>query len=569
MKTNVYLSFLSSMILVCFSCKQVAVDDTLSLLSFLANSTSATSSTVSISVVGSSGIQISASSLSLTHGTNTNFSIRLASQPSTDVTIAFSFNGSKVRANGSTTSPVNLTFTTSNYGTIQSLTLAMLSNTNDTDTLSIATTSIDSNYNGLSRSISMTLNATAVPTYTIGGTLTQLGPSSVVLQNNGADNLSLTSNGSFTFSSSIASGGTYSVSVLTQPSGQNCIVSSPTGTVSSANVTSVLVTCTGNSNGALSSGTIMNALPTLGAGGVSTFVGPACCTGSSGYVDSTTVTDVRFNAPSAITTDGYNLYIADRDNHKIRKVVIATGATTTLAGSGQGNFDATGTSAQFDTPRGVTTDGVYVYVSDDGNNAIRRVEITTGIVTTLNTGGITTPRGMTIYNNNLYITDGGSSPRRLMQMSLSSPYTLTTVINSGLSGPRGIILLGTDIYISDFSDHTIKKTSIGTWTVSTFAGTSATSGNVDGTGTGAQFNSPDGITTDGTSLFVVQEGTDQLRKITVPGAVVSTLAGDGTAGYVNSGTSTSARFNNPRGLTSDGSAVYVMDRGNHVIRKIN
>ena len=76
----------------------------------------------------------------------------------------------------------------------------------------------------------------------------------------------------------------------------------------------------------------------------------------------------------AITTDGVNLYVADRSNNRIRKIVIATGVVTTLAGSTSGDVDATGTYAKFRSPWGVTTDGTNVYVSDTYNHRIRKIE---------------------------------------------------------------------------------------------------------------------------------------------------------------------------------------------------
>src|SRR5579859_4906205 len=79
-------------------------------------------------------------------------------------------------------------------------------------------------------------------TYTIGGTLSGLS-GTVVLQNNGGDNLSLTANGTFTFTTSVSSGGAYKVTVLTQPTGQACAVTAGSGTAT-ANVTSVQVACT-------------------------------------------------------------------------------------------------------------------------------------------------------------------------------------------------------------------------------------------------------------------------------------------------------------------------------------
>jgi hypothetical protein len=85
----------------------------------------------------------------------------------------------------------------------------------------------------------------------IGGTVSGLGSSlSVILQNNGTDNLTVTSNGSFSFSKSAAVGAAYSVSVLTQPAGQTCVVANGSGTLAAAgdSVTSVTVTCTSSAS---------------------------------------------------------------------------------------------------------------------------------------------------------------------------------------------------------------------------------------------------------------------------------------------------------------------------------
>ena len=69
----------------------------------------------------------------------------------------------------------------------------------------------------------------------------------VVLQDNGGDDLSVTANGSFTFATPLAGGAAYSVTVKTNPSGQSCTVSNGSGTVGSANVTNVAVSCTASS----------------------------------------------------------------------------------------------------------------------------------------------------------------------------------------------------------------------------------------------------------------------------------------------------------------------------------
>jgi 6-phosphogluconolactonase (cycloisomerase 2 family) len=79
--------------------------------------------------------------------------------------------------------------------------------------------------------------------YTIGGTVSGLSGGSLVLQDNGGDNLTVSANGTFTFATSVSAGGAYAVTVLTQPTGQTCTVSNGTGTAN-ANVTNVAVACT-------------------------------------------------------------------------------------------------------------------------------------------------------------------------------------------------------------------------------------------------------------------------------------------------------------------------------------
>ena len=102
---------------------------------------------------------------------------------------------------------------------------------------------------------------------------------------------------------------------------------------------------------------------------VTTFAGS-----SSGNTDATG-TSASFNWPHGITTDGTNLYVADYGNHRIRKIVIDNGTVTTLAGSSLGSADnATGTSASFQGPRAITTDGNNLYVADGTNHRIRKIE---------------------------------------------------------------------------------------------------------------------------------------------------------------------------------------------------
>ena len=113
----------------------------------------------------------------------------------------------------------------------------------------------------------------------------------------------------------------------------------------------------------------------------------------------------QFNEPSAIaiSDDEQSLYIADTGNNRIRKIDIATGEVTTLAGSStSGSRDDTGTAAQFDSPRSIAAQGGKLYVAD--NAGIREITIATRAVTTRNITGISradslaiTPDGKKLY----------------------------------------------------------------------------------------------------------------------------------------------------------------------------
>jgi hypothetical protein len=162
----------------------------------------------------------------------------------------------------------------------------------------------------------------------------------------------------------------------------------------------------------------------IATGEVTTLTG----SGSQGHDDGTSDVASFWN-PMGICTDGTNLYVADTDNNMIRKVVIATGAVSTIAGTtSPGATDGIGPSASFKHPRGVVTDGTYLYVLDTSNNMVRKVVIATGAVTTLagsttpgssdGTGGsasFSVPNAITYFGNALYVADSGNDLIRVIK----------------------------------------------------------------------------------------------------------------------------------------------------------
>jgi sugar lactone lactonase YvrE len=211
-------------------------------------------------------------------------------------------------------------------------------------------------------------------------------------------------------------------------------------------------------------------------------------------------------------------------------------AVSTLAGSTAGYADGNGTSAQFSQPYDVAADGQgNIYVADYGNNRIRKIS-PAGIVTTLAGNGT---KG--------YLDGPGSTAE------FNDPF--------GVAADRQ-----GNIYVADWSNQRIRKIAPD-GTVSTLAGNGALAYQ-NGTGTGASFWGPIGITVDVQGNVYVGEFGNDIRKIT-PAGVVTTLAGSGVAGYAD-GAGTAAAFNYPARLTVDTLGnVYVADGYNNCIRRIN
>jgi len=324
---------------------------------------------------------------------------------------------------------------------------------------------------------------------------------------------------------------------------------------------------------------------------VTTIAGTA---GARGSADGTAAL-ARFSFPFGITTDGTNLYVADTYNNTIRKIVISTGAVTTIAGTAgtTGSADATGAAATFLSPTGITTDGANLYVTDYGNSTIRKIVISTGAVTTIagtagstgsadGTGAAATfnaPAGITMDGTNLYVADYGNRTIRKIVISTGAVTTIAgtagalgsadgTGAAATFSNPFGITTDGTNLYVADSSYSTIRKIVISTGAVTTIAGTAGTTGSADGTGAAATFFYPLGITTDGTNLYVADTDNHTIRKIVISTGAVTTIAG--TAGATGSADATgaAATFFYPAGITTDRTNLYVADTNNSTIRKI-
>jgi len=315
-------------------------------------------------------------------------------------------------------------------------------------------------------------------------------------------------------------------------------------------------------------------LPVNISGTVTTFAGTF---NTPGNTDGTG-TGASFFYPRDIITDGAgNLYVSTLDSNRLRKIVISTSVVTTVSSSVNGIF-------------GITYDGAgVIYYVNFGGNSIRKYVLSTN-VDTLVAGGtngyldgtgagarFNLPRFIAYYAGDLYVADTDNN--RIRKVTLAG--VVTTLAGSGadastdgtgtgasFSQPRGIVSDGAgNLYVVEERTFKIRKIVISTAVCTTFAG--STNGFLNGVGTGARFNYMNNIAIDptGTYLYVGDTNNHAIRKIVISSATVSTVAGTNTEGYVDA-FGTSARFRVPFGLCVAGTALYVCDAFNQLIRKI-
>jgi sugar lactone lactonase YvrE len=281
--------------------------------------------------------------------------------------------------------------------------------------------------------------------------------------------------------------------------------------------------------------------------------------------------EASFSGPSGVAVDSSgNVYVADRGNHKIRKIA-PSGTVTTLAGSGvAGGADGRGTAASFRFPTGVAVDASgNVYVTEQsywayagGSDAdIRRIT-PDGEVTTVAALGqlVMTEAGLAVdTSGNLYVADAGdiADGGRGKILKIAPDGVVTILAGSGttnpVSNPLGLAVGSLEgLYVADAETGYVTKLEPG--------GSSEV--------LARNLNIPAGVTVDGSgNVYVAEPGSHAIRKV-APDGTVTTVAGTGLAGD-SDGPGTEASFNFPTGVALDRSGnLYVADRDNNRIRKI-
>ena len=318
---------------------------------------------------------------------------------------------------------------------------------------------------------------------------------------------------------------------------------------------------------------------------ISTYAG----NGVSGYLgDGSTVASAEFSSPEAVAIDASgNIYIADTNNNRIRKVD-TSGNLTTYAGNGTAGYlgdAAAATAAELNKPSGLVIDSSgNLYIADSANHVIRMVN-SAGTITTyagnniagyqgdngVATGAeLNTPTSVALDTlGNLYIADSKNGLIR----KVTSTGTISTLLGSGatngrLNNPISVAVdASNNFYIADNGNKRILKYAGGILTTLAGDGNPGFSGD-NGPSTAAELNNPAGVAVDSSgNLYIADCNNSRVRVIT-PAGIITTIAGNGFFNYYgDGGPATSAALNFPRGVTVDSKGnIYVSDSNNHAIR---
>jgi len=321
---------------------------------------------------------------------------------------------------------------------------------------------------------------------------------------------------------------------------------------------------------------------------ITTFAG-----GGSTLGDGGPATKAQLYGPIGVAVDlAGALYIADMDNHRIRKVG-PDGTISTVAGTGSSGYSGDGgpaISAKLYHPVDIAIDAAgNLYISDYDNSCIRKVS-PQGTISTLvsaATVGSFWPEGLTVdASGNVYVADShwsGSYSHRVLKIDPNG--SAAVIAGGGYSGYSGdggpataaalsrpldvAVDTAGNIYIADSGNHRVRKVG-GLGTITTIAGSGVPTLSGDGgPAAGATLSKPAAVAADAAgNIYVADSGNARVRRIS-PQGIITTVAGGG-AGLGDAGPATGALLRNPQGLALDRIGnLYIADADDRRIRKVD
>ncbi len=318
---------------------------------------------------------------------------------------------------------------------------------------------------------------------------------------------------------------------------------------------------------------------TVSTGVITTIVGTGA-TSSTG--DGSAATSATINGPVFGCFDSSGNYYITEDSNKVRKVMTITTdiptstpsihptsaapsmqptyypslsphsitVISTIAGTGSSSYsgdNGPATSATVKGPEGLAVDSLgNVYIADTYNHRIRKITTSTGVITSI--AGSTTS-GSYSGDNGQATSAALNIPTTIAVDSSGSQAFLTTMLSHSLC-----VYLG-NVYIADHSNYRIRKVTVSTGIITTYAGSSTSGGYSGDNGQAAlaKLNYPRGVALDSAgNLYIADYFNQRIRKVAVSTGIITTIAGTGTSSYSgDNGQATSATFNYPRAVDVD------------------
>jgi trimeric autotransporter adhesin len=325
---------------------------------------------------------------------------------------------------------------------------------------------------------------------------------------------------------------------------------------------------------------------------ITTYVGPSLValpvSGSRAISDA-------IGVPQAVATDGAGgFYLSSSSHHRVYHVA-ANGTLTLKAGTGSPGLSGDGgpaIAAQLNYPRGLAVDGAgNLFIADMDNRRIRKVT-PTGVISTVATkdlGGaalpnLSTPIGVAVDGRgNLFIADyDGNTVSELSSAGDFRPIAGTgdygfggdggPALQAHLASPSGVVIDGAgDVFIADGGNNRIRKVTPG-GVISTVAGNETYGFSGDGgPASAANLNDPRGIAVDDSgNLFIADAANNRIRMVSA-GGIISTVAGSAAGGFAgDAGPALSAKLALPVAVAVDSAGnLFIADRGNKRIRKVS
>lgn len=335
-------------------------------------------------------------------------------------------------------------------------------------------------------------------------------------------------------------------------------------------------------------------------------ISTAAGTGAAGFSgDGGPATSAKVSYPSGMAEDiAGSLYLADTANNRIRR--IRGGTMTTVAGNGSPGFSGDGgqaRSAKLSGPTGVAVDaGGNLYIADSNNGRIRKVS-SAGIISTIagngkgtlqcgsgGDGGPATkarlclPTSVALDSGNLYIADTGNNEIR----QVNGIGIITAAAGSGrygssgdngpatkakLANPTAVALDGLhNLYIGDSGNFKVRKVTAATGTISTFAGTGSYGYSGDGNkAVLGKMTTPSGLGVDPLGNVYIADTFNNRIRVVIPKGDIVTYAGNGVAGYSgDGGPAQLAMLNRPSGnIAVDANDIYFADTANNRARGVH